>query len=342
MSLTFSQFIRAQPVWKGRNPHLTEEIIETVWKGRASSTVRKYCLSIRKFLHFCRANDYPLELPFTSGVVAEYLILINRAKAMKGPTDSAKCAIKWLNSFIPGINKWNEPLSDEFLGKISSSIQRRSEPVKNQKKPLSGRILKSILEASDLDNTIEIRDCLVLLLSFSLLLRHDELSHISCEHIQESEGGFKILIPKSKTDQLRNGRHVFLADNTSPSSPASLLRKYLGRVGLSLGMNHFLFCPLKPTGSSLSASNRSLSYSSFRELVQKSIAKVGLDPKEYGTHSGRAGGATSLASKIPEHELLVSGRWKDARSIRSYVQLSDEHRLKTNSLLQSSLDNQSN
>ena len=264
--------------------------------------------------------------------------MINRSKALKGSTDLAKCAIKWLNSFIPGINKWNEPLNDDFLGKITSSIHRRSESKKNQKKPISGQILGSILGSSDLNNVIEVRDCLVLLLCFSLLLRHDEISHISCDHIQRQEGGFKILIPKSKTDQFRNGRHVFLAENVSPRSPANLLQRYLEESGLSLGTNHFLFCPLKRSGRSLSASNTALSYSTYREIVRKSISKIGLDPKEFGTHSGRAGGATSLAMKVSEHELLVSGRWKDARSIRSYVQLTDEHRLSTNSLLQSCWD----
>ena len=88
----------------------------------------------------------------------------------------------------------------------------------------------------------------------------------------------------------------------------------------------------------MSASNSILSYSTYRDIVRESIKKIGLDPRDYGTHSGCAGGASSLAPHITEHELLVSGHWKDARSICSYVQLTDENRLKTNKVLQSFLE----
>ena len=67
------------------------------------------------------------------------------------------------------------------------------------------------------------------------------------------------------------------------------------------------------------------------------VALIGLDPSEYGTHSGRSGGASDLAPFVTEHELLTSGRWKDARSIRSYVEMDDESRLSINAKLQKNI-----
>ena len=106
---------------------------------------------------------------------------------------------------------------------------------------------------------------------------------------------------------------------------------------LELGMNHFLFCPLKRGKGGYSPANSILSYTTFRESVRKCVERVGLDPKEYGTHSGCSGGASNLAPHVTEHELLVSGRWRDPRSLRSYVELTDKTRLDTNKVLLSTI-----
>ena len=82
------------------------------------------------------------------------------------------------------------------------------------------------------------------------------------------------------------------------------------------------------------AVNQKLAYTSFRDIVKSSVERIGLDPKLFGTHSLRAGGATDLAPHVSQHELLVSGRWADARSIRSYVELKDSDRFELNSILQ--------
>ena len=80
-----------------------------------------------------------------------------------------------------------------------------------------------------------------------------------------------------------------------------------------------------------------LSYSTFRGIVKKWVSKIGLDHSKFGTHSGRAGGVSSLAPQVTEHELLVSGRWKDSRSIRRYVELTDESRFNLNDRHQMSI-----
>ena len=64
---------------------------------------------------------------------------------------------------------------------------------------------------------------------------------------------------------------------------------------------------------------------------------MNLDPNEYGTHSCRSGGASALAPHVTEHELLTTGRWKDSRSIRSYVEMSDVSRLSISEMLQKSI-----
>ena len=116
-----------------------------------------------------------------------------------------------------------------------------------------------------------------------------------------------------------------------------LLKRYLSQANLKIGENHFLFFPFKKVGICLKNQNKILSYASFRDIVKNLVAKIGLDPSIYGTHSLRSGGATDLAPNTSEFELLTSGRWSDSRSIRSYVELSDSHRFEINNILQSAI-----
>ena len=104
-----------------------------------------------------------------------------------------------------------------------------------------------------------------------------------------------------------------------------------------IGENHFLFFPMKSINNHHIPTNKKLSYASYRDIVKSLIEKIGLDPKDYGTHSLRAGGATELAPNVTELELLTSGRWSDARSIRSYVEMSADSRFSISQLLQSSI-----
>ena len=83
--------------------------------------------------------------------------------------------------------------------------------------------------------------------------------------------------------------------------------------------------------------NKRLAYTSYRDIVKRAVKSIGLDEKMYGTHSCRSGGATDLAPHVSEHELLITGRWADPRSIRSYVELAEKSRYEISGILQSNI-----
>ena len=95
-------------------------------------------------------------------------------------------SLKWLHSFIPGLNSQNDPLQEEFLSRITQSINRDKAKMKERKLPLSEEMVSSIiahpLKTMNASLT-EIRDALIPGLAFALLLRHDEIAHLSCTHI---------------------------------------------------------------------------------------------------------------------------------------------------------------
>ena len=316
----------------------SDTLIESIWGGRESSTIDTYCLYIRKYLSHAQDSGMSTHLPFPSIDVAKYLTHLKASNGKKGMITSSVAALKWLHSFVPGLNAWNNPLNDEFLGKILSGCKRDLVTERRQKKPLTGGMVYEIITRSNVDDLTSLRDCLMIAFSYSLLLRYDEMSHIACNHLTLQTQGVKILIPKSKTDKYRNGKNVFLARTDASSSTYSLLSKYLEMTGLKPGLNHFLFCPLRKSGQSFTLINQKISYTSYRDIVKRAVRRIGEDETLYGTHSCRSGGATDLAPHTSEHELLVSGRWSDPRSIRSYVELSDQSRYHINEILQSNLN----
>ena len=321
--------IASQDVWNSYSSTNKILLIERIWAARRPSTVEKYCYAIRRFFIYCAGQNIAIKLPIDSLLAANYLVDVSEKNGTKGAVSDALTSLKWLHSFYPGLNSQNDPLQEEFLSRITQSINREKAKMKERKIPLSEEIVSSIIShplKKPNASLTKLRDALIPGLAFALLLRHDEVAHLSCMHISQVDDGLKIHIPSSKTDTIREGRFVFLSKKHS--SLHELLILYMNKAGLKIGMNHFLFCPVQyvPTKKKYSVENSMLSYSTFRTIVKTAVANLGLDPAKYSTHSCRSGGATALATKVSEFELMLTGRWADQRSLGSYVQTSDSRR----------------
>ena len=63
-----------------------------------------------------------------------------------------------------------------------------------------------------------------------------------------------------------------------------------------------------------------LSYTRMRELLLEKLEKIGLNPKQYGLHSLRAGGATAAANaRVPDRLFKRHGRWRSENANDGYV-----------------------
>ena len=235
---------------------------------------------------------------------------------------------------MPGLNSWNDPANDQFLSKIVESSNRNNYKSKQRKKPLTPDMIKDILRLLPSEPTLtQLRDCLIPVMSYALLLRHDETSHLNCNHFVEDTNGFKIHIPSSKTDTYREGKIVYLSKENRSLFDTFL--KYLSKSNLNIGINHFLFGPIKFDKSlqKFSVENKKLPYESFNKIIKNAVIKLGCNPDEFGTHSARSGGASCLAPHISEYDLMLNGRWSDPRSIGSYVETPSAHRFEINEIL---------
>ena len=221
------------------------------------------------------------------------------------------------------MTKFNCPLEQKFLEKLRDSAIRNIVARPSRKEPVNGQIIKELLKGASGDASVEeLRDVLMPSVTYALLLRFDELSHLNCLYMSSTRRGIKFLIPSSKTDVFREGKAVFLARDEGSFSIGGILLGYMEKAGLKFGENHFLFSKMLK-GRML---NEKVAYSSYLRLVKGKMASLGFDPNFYGTHSMRSGGATDMAPNVTEFELRLSGRWKDPRSLQTYVKVSDDRR----------------
>ena len=240
-------------------------ILEQIWSSRQSSTVQKYCYAIRKYFAFHFLVGERVNLPVSAMDAAKYIAYLRHSSASHSAFKLIIVALKWLNNFYPGINKFNCPLEDNFLLRLRDSALRQIPKKSNQKDPIDGSLINRIIRTLPENPSLtELRNVLMPALAYSLLLRHDELSHLNCLYFFETSEGMKISIPSSKTDVFRQGKTVFLAKTSQEPCIFSLLKRYLTFAGMKTGINHFLFTPVV-AGSVI---NKKLSYDFFLQNIK--------------------------------------------------------------------------
>ena len=319
-----------QDCWGNCAIDVKRNIILSIWESRKPSTITKYCLCLRKFLQYCSKVSIEVKLPISSLIAAQYLNHVKRQS--KSAVKDALTSLKWLHIFIPGLNSSNNPLNDDLLSRLVDSVNRNEVKEKSRKKPLTSEMINATINNLPKNPTLtELRDALIPALAFALLLRHDELSHLNFNHFTQLPEGLKIFIPSSKTDTYREGKYVFLSNENV--SVYNLLFKYVSKSDHDFKSNCFFFAPISITKGSFRLENKKLSYDVFSKIIKQTVAKQGLNPEQYGTHSARSGGATALYPLTNQYEILLSGRWADPRSLGSYIEVSPSSRFEINSRL---------
>ena len=128
--------------------------------------------------------------------------------------------------------------------------------------------------------------------------------------LQLSHDGVTIRIPRSKTDQYRQGNEVVIARTTSDTCPVAMLEEYIRRAEIDLRSQLFLYCPI--TGSSRPLDLYAVEGAKLEEL--------GYPSADFGVHSLRAGGATATAaSGMPDRLFKKHGRWRSESAKDGYI-----------------------
>ena len=106
--------------------------------------------------------------------------------------------------------------------------------------------------------------------------RSEEVLNIRMSNIRFYEGFMIIEVVKRKTDQLRQGDEVVIAQSEGNVCPVFLLKEYLKKLDISPDSSEFIFRPLVKTKSfyKLVKVDKHISYATFRGQLTKSLQSI--------------------------------------------------------------------
>ena len=152
--------------------------------------------------------------------------------------------------------------------------------------------------------TLSVDSCLrslrlwtMILVMLAGFLRFDEVAGIKLKHVEKHSDHIKIVIPRSKGDIYRDGGSVVIAVIGGKLCPVDAIMKYISRAQITK-KEELLFRAVTKTKKAeyLRKINSAISYQAVRSSVLKAASQAGIDVSTIGTHSLRAGGASSAAN----------------------------------------------
>ena len=138
----------------------------------------------------------------------------------------------------------------------------------------------------------------------------------------------------NQTDQIREGNVVYIGQTNTEYCPIFWMRKYSTLSGLKDTPEAFLICRLAKTKTRHNPQGHlSICYTTARTTFLKHLSQC-LEPKTYGLHSLRSGGASEAANNDVSDRLISKhGRWSSNTSRDTYIKDSSSKRYKVSQSL---------
>ena len=86
------------------------------------------------------------------------------------------------------------------------------------------------MKGADLSNVLELRNVCLYVLSYAVFFRIEEVLNIRVSNIRFYEGFMIIKVDKSKTDQLRQGDEVVIAQSEGECLPGFFTQRVLEEI----------------------------------------------------------------------------------------------------------------
>ena len=311
-----SKFQKVSPVFNS----IINKIPNVLLAAREQNTIKNYWGCFEKWVSWSEQFTEVSPMPSEEIHIIIYLLTLLQTGKNYPVIKSTLYAIKFFHKIIG----FEEPCKTNLTTLILEGIKRICCHTTQKKDPITPEQLQKIYEllGGERMTLLNLRTLLISVLSFMGFLRFSEVITLTLGDIIIHETHISIFIEKSKTDVYRDGYWVYLAKlHSSSLCPKSLLEKYI-KIAKINKPEHFLFRQILHTKNKfrLKRANKPISYSTTRENLLSALQKIGLEPKNYGLHSLRAGGATSAANLGVEDRLFQKhGRWKSVNVKNGYI-----------------------
>ena len=180
------------------------------------------------------------------------------------------------------------PTRSNLVVATRAAITRHTEPSKG-KKFLPIPMLVRMVDAMDTEHFAQLRDGVILTLMTLGCLRQGNTTDLLrgdvwIDKTEECDEAIFIFLDKSKNDPERVGHTVVIAPGKGTKlEPLEQVKMYLRRMEAHPEATHFFHSSRTPYPR--------LSKKTPNHLIKKWLTKIGVDPKPYGSHSCRKGGA---------------------------------------------------
>lgn len=189
---------------------LASRLQRSVLSARGPSTTNMYHRAFRKWKDFASSILKASFLPANPIHVAVYLQQVLESTSSCSSVDTAFYGIKWAYEFAG----MGSPTDNQLVSRVRDAAKRilgTGRP--NRKEPLTVEVLKDIVGSADPSNILQLRNACLYVLAYAGFFRSEEVLNIRMNHILFHEGFMVIKIEKSKTDQLRQGGEVVIAES---------------------------------------------------------------------------------------------------------------------------------
>lgn len=275
--------------------------------ARSAATRRAYRSDFALFSSWCEARRVPA-LPAAPETIAAFLA----AEANRGTKVSTigrrLAAIRYAHKLAGH----EPPTNSEAVKATLRGIRRTAGSAPARKAPATADKILAMVDKAD-RNVKGLRDRALLLLGFAGAFRRSELVALDVFDLQFCDGGLRVTIRRSKTDQDGLGVVIAIARG-SIACPVDAVRAWVKAASIDDGA---LFRPVTRTGK---IAARRLSTRAVAELVKCYARRAGLKAADFSGHSLRSGFLTSAAAHGASiFKMMDVSRHKSIDTLRGYV-----------------------
>ena len=278
---------------------------------KSPATRRAYKGDFRHFTGWC-ADRGASPMPATPELVAAYLSSLATAGAKASTVGRRAAAIRYAHRLAGH----EPPTNVETVKATLRGIRREIGTAKAQKAPATADRIADMVRGIP-DTLIGKRDRALLLLGFAGAFRRSELVGLTVADLIDADGGLRVVIRHSKTDQEGQGQEIAIPAG-GKLRPVEAIRTWLAAAGIAEGP---VFRPIAKGGKLQPVA---LSDRSVAAIVKGYAERAGLDPDAYAGHSLRAGFLTTAAEHgASVFKMMEVSRHKSVDTLRGYVRRAD-------------------
>ncbi len=290
-----------------KNQVRLQQLKQLVEKSRAKSTNKSYANWFRQFQRFCDEEQTDMR-DAGCAEVAMFLQELLSQKKSASSLAQASAAIAWNFKIADRGN----PTSSAVVQAVIGAAKRTAPPVKHKEPGFLAHLkhLRGVLRKKHTFS--KLRTYVLSVVLYTTCSRLDEIIGLKRCHAKPEERWVRLDLPRTKTDQIRDGNYKFLPIGLDPDlCPKTIFMDWLDRPEVGKSMESALF-------PAFGRPEVPVSETTYGENLKLALKDSGLPPiTGHGWRSGFATAALEGGADVASVQLC--GLWAEPKSLQSYV-----------------------